>query len=449
MAAPLDPLRVSGLAPLGVRSYRLLFTGLVLGQALLPLQFIAQIFWVQEHADPALAILLVGVIGTMRGAGVLSFGLFGGALADRFDRRHLLLAAQAGNLAVALAVTALFATGAGGALALSGFFALIFCNAALFAVDGPARLALVPDLLGPRLTPAGISLNTAGMQIAMPVSIFASGFLIDSLGFATTYGISALAHAIDLACLSRIRYRPSLPERGRAPDRGWRRAVRDVRHGIAYSRTQPTVFWTIALMVAIALGFPAVANLGPTWVTTVVGVSYRHFGLVAVTWGVGALLASLLLTRYSLYERKGALVVLSALGFAVSFGVFSGGTVPLAVVGNLGLGAAMAVSQIASVSLLQHVVPNEVRGRVMSLLGLNMGVAQLLTLPIAGVGQLLTLEVLFPALALLVLVLVVAITFADPALWRARVLRSELIDTVSAGEDSAEPAQARPAAGGG
>ena len=426
MDAPPDGLRVSGLAPLRVRNYRLLFVGLVLGHALMPLQFITQIFWVQEYADPAWRIVLVGVIGTTRGAGTLTFGLYGGALADRFDRRRVLLGVQAANLVLTLVIAILIATSTGGPWTLAAFFALIFCSAALLAVDAPTRLALVPDLLGPERTPAGISLNTAGMQIAMPISIFASGFLIDSLGFATAYAVSALAHAIDLTCLARMRYRSPLqvPDAGAA---GLRRTLVEVRKGIAYARTQPIVLSILALVIAIGLGFPATANLGPTWVTTVVGVPYRYFGLVAVTWGIGALAASLLLTRFSLYERKGALLVVAAIGFGASFLVFSSGHTPaFAIVGNLGLGAFMAVSQIASITLLQHLVPNELRGRVMSLFQLNMGISQLLTLPTAALGQVLSLEVLFPILAVGVLTLVAVIAATQPRIWHARIPRSEL-----------------------
>ena len=86
--------RPSSLAPLRVRDFRLLFVGFVLGQSMMPLQFVTQIFWVQTHADPDIRLVLIGLIGTMRGAGMLTFGLLVGALADRFDRRLVLLTTQ-------------------------------------------------------------------------------------------------------------------------------------------------------------------------------------------------------------------------------------------------------------------------------------------------------------------------------------------------------------------
>ena len=171
----------------------------------------------------------------------------------------------------------------------------------------------------------------------------------------------------------------------------------------------------------MALGFPPTANLGPTWVTTVVGVSFSDFGWIALGWGSGALIASALLTRFPDFDQKGILIAGGVLLFAASFVVFAIGTSwHFAVVGNVGLGAGMATSQVASTSLIAAMTPNKVRGRVMSLLMLNMGVAQALTLPV--VAQAISLETLFPILG---------VTSAAPSadslivrLWRRSCLRT-------------------------
>ena len=68
-------------APLAIRDFRLLFLGLLIGQALSPFQFVAQIIWVQMSAAEDVRILLVGLIAAVRGVGMLVFGLYGGALA--------------------------------------------------------------------------------------------------------------------------------------------------------------------------------------------------------------------------------------------------------------------------------------------------------------------------------------------------------------------------------
>lgn len=408
MAPPGHEPPPSGFAPLRVRDFRLLLAGLVVSSALMPLQFVTQIFWIQENVGSGGEILLVGLIGSMRGIGALTFGLYGGALADRFDRRKLLMVTQSCGILINLCVASIMWLTDGGPLALTAFFVLTLFASGTFAIDAPTRQAMVPDVLGPSLLPAGISLNTAGMQIAMPISLFASGLLIESLGFAAAYALSGFGLLCEVVALAFMRYRPhAVANRGRY---GFRKTVADVREGVRYTRSNPTVQWVILLMVAMmALGFPAVANLGPTWITTVVDVPFKYFGFIALTWGLGAFAASLAMTRFSAYPRKGRLLVLGSIGFAAGFVVFAIPNIPAAVIGNLILGISLATAQIASMTLVQLLVPNEVRGRVMSLLQLNMGLAQLLTFPVAVVAQATSLELVFPVLAAGVVVLVLTI----------------------------------------
>ena len=407
-------------APLGVRDFRLLFLGLLLGQALSPFQFVAQIIWVQVSAPEDLRIVLVGLIAAARGGGMLLFGLYGGALADRFDRRRLLIVTQLAALVLNVAIGVLMVFGSAEAGTLVLFYALTFVASALVSIDLPTRQAIVPDIVGRQLTTAGIALNAAGGQIALPVAIMSTGFVIDAFGPGVGYLVGSGAHVAQLAtrALMRIRTR-----RETAAGFGPGAALRDIRDGIAYTRREPVILWAVVLLVAMmGFGFPAVANLGPTWITTVVGVPVRDFGLVAATWGVGALLASMTLARFARYERKGMIVGIAALVFGLSFLVFGGGhTVANAVIGNFGLGVAMASAQIAGTALIQLVAPGEFRGRVMSLLNLNMGVAQLVTLPLAALGQWIGLEVLFPALAVSLLAVTVLILATRRALWRVRV----------------------------
>jgi MFS family permease len=412
--------RPSMWAPFAVRDFRLLFVGFTLGQAMMPLQFVTQIFWVQSHADPSVAIILIGVIGTMRGTGMLSFGLFGGALADRFDRRKLLMATQGGALILNVSIAAIMWLTPGDTPALVAFFILTFFASSMFAVDGPTRQAIVPEILGPRLTPGGIALNTAAMQLAMPISIFGVGILVTEIGFAGTYALSGLGHVIEIVTLGAMAYRSNFV---RQASHGFKDTIRDVGGGLSYTRRHSAVLWIIILLVVMmALGFPPTANLGPTWVTTVVGVSFAKFGFIALGWGGGAFLASVLLTRFAAIDRKGLLVAGGAVLFTVSFLIFSIGTTwPFAVIGNIGLGMGMATTQVSSTSLIAAMTPNHVRGRVMSLLMLNMGVAQAVTLPIAILGQAVSLQTMFPILAAISIGLVGAIVIFRPSIWRARV----------------------------
>ncbi len=383
------------------RNFRLLLAGFAIGQLLMPLQFLTQILWVQEHAPPDIWLILVALIGASRGVGALTFGLYGGALADRFNRRRLLIVTQLLLVVTTVSIALLMFANVSSAGAFVVFFALTFLSAGLQSIDAPTRLAIVPDVLGPEQTPRGMSINQVAGQLAMPVAMFVTGFIIDELGFAGAYLLSTAGHLVMIAFLLLMAYRPHVkPARTRSAY-GFTDALADVRYGFAYARGHPVVFWVIALLVTMmGLGFPATANLGPTWITTVVGVEVRELGLVVMTWGLGSLIAALALTRFASAEGRGLLIAGGALLFCVSFIVFViDNTVVNAVIGNLGLGAGMTITSVSSTILIAHLVPNEVRGRIMSLFQLNMGFAQLMTMPVAVLGQWLTLPVLFPILA--------------------------------------------------
>ncbi|MGD8829318.1 MAG: MFS transporter [Pseudomonadales bacterium] len=418
----MDDEKISGLAPLHNRDFRLLFFGFAIGQMLMPLQFITQILWVQETAPQEYWLVLVALIGACRGIGGLIFGLYGGALADRYDRRRLLLAIQALLVLVTCAISALMYFGAGSVLGLTLFFVLTFVGAGLQSVDSPTRLAIVPDVLGPALTPAGMSLNQAAGQLSTPVAMFGAGLIIHSLGFSGAYLLSVTGHLALIVFVALMAYRRHVPAHRERRHYGFVEALVDIRFGIRYARGHPVVLWIIILLLAMmGLGFPATANLGPTWITTVVGVEIRDMGFVVMTWGIGAFLAAVLLARFPAFERRGMLIAGGALLFSASFVVFViDNTVLNAVLGNLGLGAGMTMTMVSSTVLIQHLVPNEVRGRIMSLVQLNMGFAQLMTMPVAVLAQWLTLEVLFPVMAVTTLLVVTLILLAQPQIARAR-----------------------------
>ncbi len=392
--------------PLGNRNFRLILGGAAIGHLLMPLQFVTQILWVQAHAPEDVWLILVAVIGASRGVGALTFGLYGGALADRFDRRKLLLTTQALLVLMTIGITGLMLGSEGGTVGFVFFFLLTFLSAGLQSIDMPTRLAIVPDILGPDLTPAGMSLNQVAGQLAMPIALIGMGFIIDSLGFGGAYGLSLIGQFVVILFLARMSERmPFAEPRKQRGVYGFGEAIKDVRDGLAYARGHKVVLWVIVLLVTMmGLGMPAVGNLGPAWITTVIGVEIRDLGWVMMTWGLGSLVAALLMTRFASIPRRGLVIGGGALLFALSYVVFTiDNTVANVVIGNFGLGAGMTTAMVSSTILIQQLVPNEVRGRIMGILQLNMGFAQLMTMPVAILGQWLTLPVLFPGLALVTL----------------------------------------------
>ncbi len=411
--------------PLRLREFRLLLAGFIVGQSMMPLQFVASIAWIQLVAPDDIEILMVGAIGTIRGIGMIGFGLFGGALADRFDRRRLLMVTQAIAFISNMLIAVMIWTGSGGTTDIIIFFVLTIVASAALAIDGPTRNAITPEILGPRLTPSGIALNSAAMQFAMPVAIFASGLMIDHLGHGAVFAISSFGHLGEVIILAMMAYRTvfSAAHLAAARGQGPGQAIRDIGAGFRYARSKSVILWTVLIVVLMmSLIMPPTGTLGPQWVTTVVGATWSEFSYIAVFWGGGAMIASLFLVRFSWIERKGLLTGIGVIVMALGFVVFTNPpTVINAMMGNLLLGVGMSIAMVSANATLAHETPNEMRGRIMGLIFLGMGIAQLAGLPLGAVAQALSMETLFPPMSYAVLAVLVALIVFRPVIIRARV----------------------------
>src|SRR3712207_2410084 len=146
-AAPARPpateARFAAFGVLGVRDFRLPFLGMAVSSLAMPMQWVIQMWVVLDPTGEFHAALWLGVSGFVRGLPLLLFSLHGGALADRMDRRKLLVITQVGSMAVALMLAALLLTDQ---LTIWLFLPLSFLSSAVMSFDQPARQALVPDL---------------------------------------------------------------------------------------------------------------------------------------------------------------------------------------------------------------------------------------------------------------------------------------------------------------
>lgn len=395
-----------------------------MGSALLPMQFVTQVLFVSERSGANSRLVLAGLLGAVRGGAMLTFALFGGALADRLDRRRLLMVTQTLGMATsAVAGVVMLVSPGGDAVTLVLFMGLIFVASGLSAIDAPTRQAMVPELVGREDLPNAIALDAVAIQIAFPIGLPLTGVLIDSIGYGWTYLCTLGAYASIVGALAMMRYRPA-PQPARRRD-----VVGDIREGMVYVRQKPVLLWIMLLTFAVSgLGMPVVANLGPVWTSRVLGLSPTGVGLLAMTWGVGATVASLAMTNVRHFPAKGWLLLGAAAGFSlcvVGFGYSR--IIPLSAVINIGLGGLLTVSSVSATSLVQRLVPNTVQGRVMSLFMMSSGISQLLTLPIGAVAQWATFELVMPVVGWFSFAVVAWIALARPSVRNAGRL-PEIVD---------------------
>ena len=400
----------------GYRDYRLLLLGTMLVGMVMPFHFLTQVFWIQEHYRGR-AVLYVSLIAASRGLAGLLFSLAGGAIADRFERRRVLLACESASLLIQGVVALLMITMPFGEATI---FAVVICTffaSGVMSIDAPARSAAIPSIVGRENIAAAISLNTLAMQMTLPLTLPLVGVLNGIFAPGPLYAWSLLIWVAILPAIAALRFR----SHGGADRRAGMLA--NIGRGLRYTWRNTTILAIIAMVALIqVVGMPGVANpLGPVWMTQVLGLSKTQFGFMAMTWGIGAMLASATIARFRAVAQHGSSIWFAGLLFSVSVLVFGySRSVPLTAFANFTLGAAFSLLLVSSTTIIQGIVVDDMRGRVMALFPLVMGFAQLNTAPVGAIGQAIGLPALVPALGWLTLALCLALILLRPALRHVR-----------------------------
>jgi MFS family permease len=381
---------------------------MVLASGTMAFQYYAQIWLIYDLTNSA---LLLGVLGVARGAGMLVFGMYGGILADRMDRRSLLIFIEVATLLLS-AVLAVMAIA--GNIELWQAFALIFLASGVQSADPPVRQALIPELVRREDIPNAVALTTAARMGAFAVFPVFAGFIIDAIEPGGAYAVSIVGNVIGIGVLLALRYR------GRAVEARRESLLRSVGHGLAYARRDPTISWILAVMFVMGgLGFAIYMSLIGKWAGEELGLTAGEYGLLASFWGVGTLIVAYSLAFMGDFPHKGKAFVGGSLAFGLSFVLFSfTRSLPVAALAYVINGAAWTAASISATAMVQVIVPNEVRGRVMSLFALHMAFSQMNGATLGAVADRVGLDVLMPAATILCTAVVALLVLAVPNLRR-------------------------------
>jgi MFS family permease len=347
------------LGALWVRNFGLFWAGQLVSGTGTWMQTVAMAWLVLQisHSPVSLA-----TVTTLQFLPMLLFSLPAGALADRVDKRRLLLAAQMLALGQALLLGVLVTLGTPQVWQLGVLAVALGVSNAL---NNPVQQAFVSELVGPELVPQAVALNSAQFNAARMVGSALGGVAVAYLGVAAVFYLNAASFAATLAALLAMRTAElHAPAKRRAGPGA-------VREGLHYARNAPSVLFVLATLAVVGtFGFnwPVAA---PLIAREVLNLHAVGFGTLMGAFGAGALAAALALAAVrGASERRivtaGALlaVVLLLLGWSHSY--------PLSLV-LIGLaGATGTVFTTTANSRLQLLVPDQLRGRVMSLFVLLM-----------------------------------------------------------------------------
>jgi len=312
--------------------------------------------------------LAVGVLGICALVPLVVFGLYGGAISDRHDRRTVALVASVISWTVTLG---LVAQALAGNRSVGVLYALVAVQSAAGAVNGPARGAIVPRLLEPQQMPAANALQTLGFNVALTGGPLLGAVLVAAVDYALAYGLDAVLFTVALLALWRL---PPIPPESEVRSRSGFHAVVD---GLRYLATQPNVRMTFLVDIAAMLSMPRV--LFPAVGVMFLGGGAATTGALTAAIAAGGILASLLSGGLTRVRWQGRVIAWAITGWSlavVAFGVIlvvAGRTAPSRVVWPALLaaflvlaiaGASDSVSSVFRNTILQTATPDAMRGRL-------------------------------------------------------------------------------------
>ena len=319
--------------------------------------------WMQSIAQGWLVLQLtnspfyVGVVSALSSLGVLLLTLYAGVVADRIDKRRTVVITQALLMLQAFALAALVWTHTvtvESVMALAAFLGIVN------AFDIPTRQSFLVEMVGKDDLMSAIALNSSVFNATRVFGPAVAGVLIGSVGIAWCFFLNGVSYLAVIAGLLLMR----LPPRVRQPPGGsiWA----GFREIVAFIRADRRVSALVVLTALFSVfGFPFLV-LMPVIARDVLHAGAAGYGALTAAVGVGALLGALSIAVWSGRIPKGRTLVAGGTSFGVALALFaSSRTFPLSLALVALAGCAMIFNNALTNTLLQTLVPDELRGRVM------------------------------------------------------------------------------------
>jgi MFS family permease len=342
------------IAALRHRNFRLFWGGQVVSLIGTWMQTVAQGYLVYHLTHSA---AMLGVVTTLASLPVLLLTLFGGVLADRLPKRRVLVGTQSSAAALALILGILVATGL-----VQVWHVMLLATAlgVVNAIDVPTRQAFVVELVGKRDLLNAIALNSSIFNGARIVGPAVAGLLIAHTGLAAPFLLNAASYIAVIAGLLAMRLPPFMVEQDPGPAlRRLASGLRYIRHDAAVS----TILLVMAIAGVLAFNYPA---LMPAFAAEELRQGAEGLGLLYAALGVGAIVGALTLAAAGHRLPRAPLfwvgaVLFCALQIAFSFTR----TLPVAMGTLVVMGLFMILFTAGANTLVQTLVPDGLRGRVM------------------------------------------------------------------------------------
>ena len=333
-------------------------------QILFPANAVSNIgSWAQRIAQDWLVLELtnsgtyLGLVTALQFAPVLLFSLHGGALADRFNKRKVLIAT---NIAGGLSSAVLGILVMTGVVELWHVFLLAFTLGISTAIDGPVRQSFTNEVVGHEDLPNAVSLNSANFNAGRLIGPAVSGFLIAAFGTGPSFLFNAFSYLFVILALTQLNEKAFFTTEKST-------SMTNVREGIAYVRARPDLYVVMAMVFFIATFGLNFQIFNALMATKVFGKGPASYGLLGTFIAIGSLSGALISARLEGF-RKTLFVVRAGIVFSIVVIILSLMPTYLAYAVWLPVcGLAALTTLITANSIVQVNTDPAIRGRVMGL----------------------------------------------------------------------------------
>ncbi len=337
------------------RNFQLFFAGQLISLIGTWMQTVAQSWLVYRMSNSA---LLLGAVGFASQIPVFIMAPVGGIVADRHNRQRVVIATQTGSMILAGILAALTLSGR---VQVWHIMVLAACLGIVNAFDIPARQAFLIDMVGREDLMNAIALNSSMFNGARIIGPAIAGILVATIGEGWCFFANAVSYIAVIAGLlmMRIEHPANLASHG-SP-------LENILEGFAFARNTGPIRAILLLLGLVSfVGMPYTV-LMPVFADQILHGGARGLGILMGATGVGALLGAASLAARVGLRGLGRLIALCAGGFGLSLGLFSFSRIFwLSTLLLVPVGFCMMVQMASSNTLIQAMVPDHLRGRILA-----------------------------------------------------------------------------------
>jgi len=319
------------------------------------IQAVAQSWLVFQLTNSAFLLGFVGFLGSIP---VLLLSLFGGVLADRLNKRNILITTQTAFMLLAFLLAVLTQLKL---ITPQQIMLIAVLNGVVMAFDAPSRQAVVVELVGKENLFNAIALNSVSFNSSRIIGPAFAGVLVATIGMSGCFYLNGISFlAVIIALLLVKTHNHSKGDKNN-------KALKDLKDGLIFIKNNRLILALVTIVGIVSLFGVSYVILMPIFANNILKVGVRGLGVLMSSAGFGALIGALILARLGDFKYKGKLLLVSSFVFSFSLILFSlskGYLLSIIVLIFTGGSSVIAVALINTI--LQTRVRDEFRGRVMS-----------------------------------------------------------------------------------